>query len=122
MFALETLDAGLTERPADWRIDARCADGTGAMVALFFSEQLDDINRAKAFCGECVVRAECLDAALARREPWGVWGGELLVNGKVVAHKRPRGRPRKLAPGEVDPALLPPAPLHPRDVPIARSA
>ncbi|CAM5326708.1 WhiB family transcriptional regulator [Streptomyces tanashiensis] len=30
-----------------------------------------------------------------RREPWGVWGGELFVQGVVVARKRPRGRPRK---------------------------
>ena len=34
-------------------------------------------------------------AALQRREPWGVWGGQLFVAGAVVAHKRPSGRPRK---------------------------
>ena len=28
---------------------------------LFFSEQLDDILRAKAFCVECPVKDECLD-------------------------------------------------------------
>ena len=33
--------------------------------------------------------------ALDRREPWGVWGGQLLIAGVVVARKRPRGRPRK---------------------------
>ncbi|SIO89440.1 WhiB-family transcriptional regulator [Nocardiopsis sp. JB363] len=33
--------------------------------------------------------------ALERGEPWGVWGGQLLVSGQVVARKRPRGRPRK---------------------------
>ncbi|HEX6577357.1 MAG TPA: WhiB family transcriptional regulator, partial [Jiangellaceae bacterium] len=33
--------------------------------------------------------------AHARREPWGVWGGELFISGVVVARKRPRGRPRK---------------------------
>ena len=31
---------------------ARCNDGTGALVTLFFSEQLDDIARAKALCAE----------------------------------------------------------------------
>ena len=33
--------------------------------------------------------------ALERAEPWGVWGGELFVQGVVVPRKRPRGRPRK---------------------------
>jgi WhiB family redox-sensing transcriptional regulator len=75
--------------------EALCNDGTGSLVALFFSEQLDDIGRAKAICGECAVRVECFDGALARREPFGVWGGQLFLNGKVLANKRPRGRPRK---------------------------
>ena len=30
-----------------------------------------------------------------RGEPWGVWGGELFLNGVVVRGKRARGRPRK---------------------------
>ena len=75
--------------------NARCNDGTGNLVALFFSEQLDDIARAKAFCGECPVREACFDAALDRREPYGVWGGRLFFKGKVLAVKRPRGRPPK---------------------------
>lgn len=74
---------------------ARCNDGAGTLVSLFFSEQLDDIARAKAICGLCPVREECFEGAVARREPWGVWGGQLFLNGKVLAHKRPRGRPRK---------------------------
>jgi hypothetical protein len=83
-----------------WRTEARCADSTSALVDLFFSEQLDDILRAKEFCQGCAVREECLDAAIARREPWGVWGGELFANGKVLAQKRRRGRPPKVAPPE----------------------
>jgi len=78
-----------------WRVEARCAEGTGQLTALFFSEALDDIARAKAFCGGCAVQDECLSAALSRREPWGVWGGELIANGKVLANKRRRGRPPK---------------------------
>lgn len=78
-----------------WRLDARCRDGSGSLVALFFSEDLGDIARAKAFCAECPVREECLGAAVARREPWGVWGGQLIVNGTVIAQKRRRGRPPK---------------------------
>ncbi len=93
MFATEYAVV-IEEEP--WRVDARCADTSGALVDLFFSEQLDDILRAKAFCGECPVRTECLAAAIERREPWGVWGGELFANGKVLAQKRRRGRPPKV--------------------------
>ena len=35
-----------------------------------------------------------LAGALERAEPWGVWGGELVLRGTVVANKRGRGRPR----------------------------
>jgi len=41
------------------------------------------------------VRAACLAGALHRGEPWGVWGGELLLRGAIVPTKRARGRPRK---------------------------
>jgi WhiB family redox-sensing transcriptional regulator len=44
---------------------------------------------------DCPVREACLAGAMERREPWGVWGGELFIAGVVVARKRPRGRPRK---------------------------
>ena len=86
------------EESKDWLWDqARCNDGTGALVSLFFSEQLDDIARAKALCAECPVREACFEAALPRREPYGVWGGRLFYKGKVLAVKRPRGRPPKVS-------------------------
>ena len=72
-----------------------CSDGTGNLTALFFSEQLDDIARAKALCAECPVRESCYEGALARGEPYGVWGGRLFLKGRVLAYKRPRGRPPK---------------------------
>jgi WhiB family redox-sensing transcriptional regulator len=62
---------------------------------LFFAESPAEVEAAKALCVDCPVREQCLAGALERREPWGVWGGQLLVSGKVVARKRPRGRPRK---------------------------
>jgi WhiB family redox-sensing transcriptional regulator len=62
---------------------------------LFFAESPVDLELAKSLCGDCPVRAECLAGALERREPWGVWGGELFLQGVVIPRKRPRGRPRK---------------------------
>jgi WhiB family redox-sensing transcriptional regulator len=62
---------------------------------LFFAESPADVELAKALCVDCPVRAECLAGALERREPWGVWGGELFLQGAVIPRKRPRGRPRK---------------------------
>lgn len=56
------------------------------------------LQAAKELCAECPIRATCLSAALERREPHGVWGGELFVDGRVVASKRGRGRPRKVRP------------------------
>ena len=62
---------------------------------LFFAESPADVEEAKALCRDCPIRERCLAGALERREPWGVWGGELFIGGVVVARKRPRGRPRK---------------------------
>lgn len=62
---------------------------------LFFAESPQDVEQAKAMCRGCRARLACLAGALERREPWGVWGGELLMSGAIVPHKRPRGRPRK---------------------------
>jgi WhiB family redox-sensing transcriptional regulator len=95
MFAIE--EAVIIEELApeiDWS-RAKCRDGAATMVGLFFSEQLDDIARAKEICRKCPLIEECLAGALARREPWGVWGGQLFQHGKVLAFKRKRGRPPK---------------------------
>jgi WhiB family redox-sensing transcriptional regulator len=62
---------------------------------LFFAESPQDVEVAKALCTTCPVQVECLAGALERREPWGVWGGQLFLQGVVIPRKRPRGRPRK---------------------------
>ena len=62
---------------------------------LFFAESPVDVEYAKSVCADCPIRLGCLAGARERREPWGVWGGELFVQGVVVPRKRPRGRPRK---------------------------
>jgi len=90
--------------PVQWR-DATVGgqDTTGLSLdlpctedpELFFAESPQDVEQAKAMCQGCRARLACLAGALERREPWGVWGGELLMGGAIVPRKRPRGRPRK---------------------------
>lgn len=63
---------------------------------LWFAQDPADLEQAKAHCLDCPIRTDCLAGALERREPWGVWGGELFDAGRIVARKRPRGRPRKV--------------------------
>ena len=62
---------------------------------LWFAEQTAQVERAKALCRRCPLVVECLAGAVDRAEPWGVWGGEVFVDGVVVPVKRGRGRPRK---------------------------
>ena len=64
---------------------------------LFFAERPDELEQAKLLCRDCPARAACLAGALERAEPWGVWGGQIFDHGVVIARKRPRGRPRKVA-------------------------
>jgi len=97
-----------------WRAEARCNDNSGSMVGLFFSDELQDIALAKAICAKCPVMAECLEGALERREPWGVWGGQLFLNGHVLTSKRRRGRPPKVARAE-DAMPDVPVPVHLRE-------
>jgi len=62
---------------------------------LWFAEAPADLELAKSYCATCPLQAACLAGALERREPWGVWGGEVFERGVVIPRKRPRGRPRK---------------------------
>tara|TARA_B100000470_G_scaffold210041_1_gene187889 strand:- start:451 stop:807 length:357 start_codon:yes stop_codon:yes gene_type:complete len=81
--------------PEPWRRDAACAH-LGVPTGVFFSDELTDIIQAKNICAECPVLESCLEGAIRRREPWGVWGGQLFRNGHILANKRRRGRPSKV--------------------------
>ena len=96
MTLLRSADETLAEIIADplFARDLPCHSGD---PDLFFAERPDDLERAKALCEDCPVRMACLAAALERGEPWGVWGGEIFDHGVIIARKRPRGRPRKVA-------------------------
>jgi hypothetical protein len=92
-----------TEEDLDWSV-AACRRQPG-LGELFFSEQIVDISRAKAICAECPLLEPCLRGALVRSEPWGVWGGQLFLNGRILAQKRKRGRPPKVRPPEPEVVL-----------------
>jgi WhiB family redox-sensing transcriptional regulator len=63
-----------------WQLRAACR---GPRSTVFFpptsGERRDEREaretKAKRICAECAVRVDCLDYALAIREPHGVWGG-----------------------------------------------
>jgi WhiB family redox-sensing transcriptional regulator len=61
---------------------------------IFFDENEEMIATAKTLCGNCPMKAQCLEGALSRQEPCGVWGGELFSEGEVIERKRKAGRPR----------------------------
>ena len=66
--------------PLDWTDAAACRNSEGA---LFYpadsAERKEDRQErelvAKRICASCDVREECLEAALARHESYGIWGG-----------------------------------------------
>lgn len=99
-----------TTYSTDWENYAACRAVTNA-ADLFFSEDIGEIAAAKRVCAECPVLSECLEGALDRREPCGVWGGQLFMNGKMLAVKRRRGRPPKVARPE-DQMPVVPVPVH----------
>jgi WhiB family redox-sensing transcriptional regulator len=93
---------------------AACRDGSSTLTALFFSDEIAEIEVAKAICTTCPLMVPCLRTALARREPVGVWGGELFADGVVIVKKRKRGRPPKVVAG------MPSQPTFPQDDPSQR--
>lgn len=73
-----------------WREHAACLLHPGI---LFFG--LDELetpaekrhreDEAKSICATCGVRDECLEYALATKEPYGIWGGLTEVERKAYA-------------------------------------
>jgi WhiB family redox-sensing transcriptional regulator len=97
-----------------WESKAACRTD-GASAALFFSEDLSEIAAAKRICATCPVMAQCLEQAIHNQEPWGVWGGQLFCNGKMLMVKRRRGRPPK-HPRPEDQLPVIPIPDHLREL------
>jgi WhiB family transcriptional regulator, redox-sensing transcriptional regulator len=80
----------LTRQAIELTRPVPCRDGDHR---LWFAEDPDDLELAKAHCRRCPLRAACLAGAIERREPCGVWGGEIFDRGQILPVKRRRGRP-----------------------------
>jgi WhiB family redox-sensing transcriptional regulator len=66
--------------PLDWTDAAACRNSEGALFypADSAERKEDRLERevvAKRICASCGVREDCLEAALARHESYGIWGG-----------------------------------------------
>ena len=100
----------LQYEPETWRADAEC-ERLGVPTHVFFSDDLGDIAQAKLICADCPVMESCLEGAIRRGEPWGVWGAQLFRNGHILTSKRRRGRPSKV-PQPEDQLLMVPIPVR----------
>ena len=56
-----------------WMKDGRCGE---ADAEAWFPEKGGSSRPAESVCRGCEVRAECLDYALDRAIPFGIWGGK----------------------------------------------
>jgi WhiB family redox-sensing transcriptional regulator len=59
---------------------------------LFTSGSETGIRKAKAICGRCFVRADCLAYAPTQPFVTGVWGGELFTEGRIMPWLKPQCR------------------------------
>jgi WhiB family redox-sensing transcriptional regulator len=78
-----------------WQWRAACR---GEDTGLFFppahleerEERKTREQHAKAICGGCPVRIECLEYAIRIREPHGIWGGLNELERRVLIRQRER--------------------------------
>lgn len=79
-----------SRRPISWRESAACRNYD---PELFFpigttGRAIAEIQRAKAVCAICPVRADCLAFALATHQDYGIWGGCDEAERRVLRRQR----------------------------------
>ena len=90
------LDVDPTDRR--WQERANCL---GVDPDLFFPERGASTKEAKAVCGGCEVKSECLEYALRHGEKFGIWGGMSERERRRIRRQRAlvrRGLAARLAP------------------------
>lgn len=89
------IEQALISTEAEWREHAACLRYP---AVLFFGvddaetpmERRHREDKAKTACASCSVQKECLDYALAMREPYGIWGGLTEVERKAALRAQRR--------------------------------
>ncbi|MSO14916.1 MAG: WhiB family transcriptional regulator [Ilumatobacteraceae bacterium] len=70
-----------------WRHQGAC---NGLDPELFFPDSDVAADEAKSICATCMVRASCLEHAIAVREKDGVWGGATERERRRIIRQRRR--------------------------------
>ena len=68
-----------------WRYRGACR---GLDPDIFYPASDEEAGPAKAVCGSCPVRQQCLEFALANREREGVWGGATEKERRRILRQR----------------------------------
>jgi WhiB family redox-sensing transcriptional regulator len=76
-----------------WWVDAACrgTDASYFFAPSYFERRAEKLAReavAKAICGRCPVRENCLEYALQTHDPHGVWGGLNEMERRSVLRRR----------------------------------
>lgn len=73
------------QAPYEWRLYAQCQ---GMPHERFFPKRGESTRKAKEICAECVVKNDCLEDAIRRREPAGIRGGLSTRERQTVIKER----------------------------------
>lgn len=77
-----------------WKLAGACRF---ADTDMFYPASDADAGPAKAVCESCPVQAPCLEYALTRREPEGIWGGHTFVERRSILRRRRERERARLA-------------------------
>lgn len=76
----------IPKRPA-WMADAACIEHPEVEFIPPSTSSEDHATRARAVCGRCLCRAECLAYALADPTLLGVWGGTSTAERRAMRRR-----------------------------------
>jgi WhiB family redox-sensing transcriptional regulator len=85
------------DREPDWRDQGICRDHDKPDLWYAGGNSTDaraQTREAQALCHVCPVQQACGQAALDRREKWGVWGGMTESQRVNILRQRGRGKGR----------------------------
>ena len=81
-------------QPVEWQSEAACND---VDPEIFFPERGGSSKAARAVCGQCEVRTQCLEYALNNKEQFGIWGGTSERERRRLRRERSQRRLRAVS-------------------------